>query len=306
MSSKTIMNITQAYYMQCFEILFLRAKGDEFQTFFERLMGLAYKADFMACRPWGNVGDRKNDGFLKSERRLFQVYAPNEMTAKEAIAKITEDFEGAKVHWGTHFDKWVFAHNAIDGLPPHVLTLLLDLEKANPGITLEPWSLEEFRLIFRKLTSDDLIPWLGAAPSDETKASLGFSDLRPVLETLGSRPAPSDAAVRDVPMGKIEANALSESIAILIKGGMSKAPLVEKFFAQWHDETLGERIAEAFRAEYQRLRSLHTPNRIFGELQAWAGGRDRGTPEHEMAVLTVIAYYFERCDIYEPPKEVTS
>ena len=275
MSSKTIMNLTQAYYEQRFENLFLRAKGDEFQTFFERLMGLAYKADFMACRPWGNVGDRKNDGFLKSERRLFQVYAPNKMTAKEAIAKITEDFEGAKVHWGTHFDKWVFAHNATDGLPPHVLTLLLNLEKVNPDITLVSWSLEEFRLIFRKLTTDDLISWFGSAPSDETKASLGFNDLRPVLETLGNRPAPSDAAVRDVPMGKIEANALPESIATLIKGGMSKAPLVEKFFAQWHDETLGERIAEEFRTEYQRLRHLHTPNGIFSELQAWAGGNRR-------------------------------
>ncbi len=243
---------------------------------------------------------------MKSERRLFQVYAPNEMTAKEAIAKITEDFDGAKVHWGTHFDKWVFAHNASDGLPPHVLTLLVDFEKANPGITLESWSLEEFRLIFRKLNTCDLITWLGAAPSDQTKASLGFGDLRPVLETLGLRPAPTDSPVRDVPMGKIEANALSPSVATLIKGGMSKAPLVEKFFAQWHDETLGERIAEAFRTEYQRLRHLHTPNGIFSELQAWAGGRDRGTPEHEMAVLAVIAYYFERCDIYEAPKKVAS
>jgi len=300
------MNLTQAYYESRFENLFRAAKGNEFQTLFERLMGLAYKADFMACRPWGNQGDRKNDGFLKSERRLFQVYAPNEMTAIEAIAKITEDFEGAKLHWCTHFDKWVFSHNATDGLPPHVQTLLLDFEKANTGITLEPWSLEEFRLIFRKLTNDDLVPWLGAAPSDETKASLGFSDLRPVLETLGQRPPPTDAPVRDVPMGKIEANALSESIATLIKSGMSKAPLVEGFFAQWHDETLGERIAEAFRTEYQRLRSLHTPNGVFSELQAWAGGRDRGTPEHEMAVLAVIAYYFERCDIYEAPKELNS
>lgn len=71
------MNLQDAYYEARFENAFLRAKGDEFQTFFERLMGLAYKADFMACRPWGNQGDRKNDGFLKSERRLFQVYAPN-------------------------------------------------------------------------------------------------------------------------------------------------------------------------------------------------------------------------------------
>ncbi len=300
------MNLTQAYYEQRFENYFLRSKGSEFQTFFERLMGLAYKADFMACRPWGNDGDRKNDGFLKSERRLFQVYAPNEMEATKAIAKITEDFEGAKRHWGTHFDKWVFAHNSTDGLPPHVQTLLLNFEKANTGITLESWSLEEFRRIFRRLNSNDLIPWLGAAPSDETKASLGFGDLRPVLETLGQRPTPTNSAVRDVPMGKIEANALSDSVATLIKNGMGKAILVEKFFAHWHDETLGESIAEAFRTEYQRLRLLHTPNEVFAELQAWAGGRDRGTPEHEMAVLTVIAYYFERCDIYEPPREASS
>jgi hypothetical protein len=105
-------------------------------------------------------------------------------------------------------------------------------------------------------------------------------------------------------MGKIEANALSESVATLIKNGMGKATLVERFFAQWHDESLGERIAEAFRTEYQRLRPLHPPNGLFAELQVWAGGRDRGMPEHEMAVLTVIAYYFERCDIYEAPREV--
>ena len=69
---------TLAWYGKDFEIAFRKAKDDVFQTLFERLMNLAYKADFMACRPWGNVGDKKNDGFLKSERRLFQVYAPNE------------------------------------------------------------------------------------------------------------------------------------------------------------------------------------------------------------------------------------
>ncbi len=30
------------------------------------------------------------------------------------------------------------------------------------------------------------------------------------------------------------------------------------------------------------------PSRIFEELQKWAGGPERGTPEHEMAVIAVI------------------
>ena len=131
------MNHHQAYYEKEFENRFLRSKGTDFQSLFELLMSLAYPADFVACRPWGNQGDRKNDGFLRSERRLFQIYAPNEMKESVAITKITEDFEGAKRYWGDHFDKWVFGHNAIGGLPPHVHELILNFEKKNPGIKLE-------------------------------------------------------------------------------------------------------------------------------------------------------------------------
>jgi hypothetical protein len=300
------MNLEQAYYELRFVDAFRSAKGDAFQTFFEKLMGLAYKADFMACCPWGNRGDRKNDGFLKSARRLFQVYAPNEMTEASAISKIKEDFEGAKVHWGTHFDKWVFAHNALDGLAPHIQTVLLDFEKANPGFTLEPWGLEEFRLVFRKLALDDLQSWFGFVPSDETKAHLGFSDLQVVLETIADQIVPSSQPVKDVPMRKIEANALSESVATLLKAGMAKAPLVEDFFGQWHDETFGERVADSFRAKYRDLRGKLRPDDIFSALESWAGGSDRGSPQHQLAVLAIIAYYFDSCDIFEEPRGTTS
>ena len=108
--------------------------------------------------------------------------------------------------------------------------------------------------------------------------------------------------VKDVPTGKIEANALSEAVAQLLKEGMIKSTLVADFLSQWHDEMLGERLAEAFKVEYRRLRGDHGPNQIFAELQSWAGGNHRGAPEHELAVLTVIAYYFERCDIFEEPR----
>lgn len=300
------MNLPQAYYELLFEKAFRLAKGDEFQTFFEKLMGLAYKADFMPCRPWGNEGDHKNDGFLKSERRLFQVYAPNEMAAKKAVPKIGEDFTGAKENWGTHFDKWVFAHNATDGLPPHVQKVLLDFEKANPGITLEPWGLEEFRLVFRRLTTDDLQSWLGFVPSDETKTELGFSDLQNVLEAIANQSAPVSCEVKEVPAGKIEANVLSESVTILLKAGMAKAPLVAAFFEKWHDETLGERVAEAFRTKYQSLRGQARPDEIFSALESWAGGNDRGSPRRQLAVLAVLAYYFDSCDIFEEPRGITA
>lgn len=68
--------IQQLNYEKDFRIAFLESKGDGFQRLFERLMSKAHPNDFMACRPWGNVGDRKNDGYLPSARILFQSYAP--------------------------------------------------------------------------------------------------------------------------------------------------------------------------------------------------------------------------------------
>lgn len=296
------MKLSDAYYEQRFENEFLRAKGDAFQTFFERLMGLAYKADFMPCRPWGNQGDRKNDGFLKSERRLFQVYAPNKMDATKAKTKIAEDFNGAMEHWGKRFDKWTFVHNA-DRLPPQVHELLLDFESKNPGVKLDPWGMNELREIFRKISNDDKASWFGPAPTEETGTRLGFADLKVVLERIAVLPAPPMTDVKDVPSGKIEANAFSEATTSLLKQGMIKAYMVSDFLAQWYDEALGERLAKAFNDEYKRLRNEHlVPALIFAELQAWAGGNQRGTPEHELAVLTVMAYYFERCDIFEEPR----
>jgi len=295
--------LPEAFYEALFENEFLRTKGDAFQTFFEKLMAMAYKADFMACRPWGNTGDKKNDGFLKSERRLFQVYAPNTMKDWEAKTKIKEDFEGAKKYWHKYFDKWTFVHNASDGLPPHVQELLLEFERANPGIKMDPWCIEELRSVFRKLGIQDKESWFGPVPTDETKAKLGFKDLQVVLESISSDPTPELGTVRNVPMGKIEANALSDSVCALLKQGMTKASLVEDFFKRWHDPLFGERIAKAFTDKYMALRAEeHTPNHIFEAIWSWAGGEQKGTPEHELAVLTVIAYYFERCDIFEEPR----
>jgi hypothetical protein len=168
---------------------------------------------------------------------------------------------------------------------------------------LEPWGLEEFRRVFRKLTTADLQSWFGFVPSDETKSQLEFTDLQLVLETIADSPLPTTRAIKDVPMGKIEANALSESVATILKAGMAKSPLVEDFFAQWHDETLGERVAEAFRAKYQSLRGQMRSDDIFAELESWAGGAQRGSPKHQLAVLAVLAYYFDSCDIFEEPRD---
>ncbi len=156
-----------AYYVLKFENAFLSSKGAAFQDLFLAIMSKAYPDDFIACRPWGRSGDRKNDGFLKSARTLFQVYAPNEMREADTVKKINEDFQEALPHWREHFDSWVFVHNSRSGLPPAVEKKLLDLGIAHPEIRVGHWSYEELLSRFRELPIEAMISLYGAAPIDD-------------------------------------------------------------------------------------------------------------------------------------------
>jgi hypothetical protein len=41
------------------------------------------------------------------------------------------------------------------------------------------------------------------------------------------------------------------------------------------------------------------PDIIFRKLQEFTGGRELGSPTDQAAVLAVLAYLFEQCDIFE-------
>lgn len=183
--------IQQLNYEKDFRIAFLESKGDGFQRLFEKLMSKAHPNDFMACRPWGNVGDRKNDGYLPSARTLFQSYAPNELSAADAIKKINEDFEGAKEHWEEHFDEWTFVHNAPDGrLGPHIIEALAKLKQDNPKIKIGHCGYEEMLAKFRQLSLEDLESWFGPSLTMEANVNLGFGDLAAVLTHISITPSP--------------------------------------------------------------------------------------------------------------------
>jgi tetratricopeptide (TPR) repeat protein len=163
---------TRTFYELRFRAQFLESKAGAFQDMFVDIMSKAHPGDFFPCRPWGNIGDRKNDGYLKSERILFQVYAPNEMRMVETIKKIEEDFTDALPYWQNHFDTWVFVHNAHGGLPPDVIGRLLELEQLHAPIKVTHWGFEELLLRFRLLSLEALTSLYGSLPPGaETKKS---------------------------------------------------------------------------------------------------------------------------------------
>ena len=294
--------LTRAYYEEKYKSTFLEFKADEFQNFFSSLMEKRYPSDFQRVRPWGRSGDRKNDGYLRSKRILFQVYAPNEMAEAEALDKIDSDFTGALPYWQAHFEEWVFVHNSRTGLGPGVTKMLLDLADQHKPLRLSSWGYEELRRELFSLTDLDIASLLGPAPTTHHFSNMRFTELQKVIMTIAYQNPLPIQDIRPVPADKLSANALSQNVQILFTAGMSKADLVDSFFQRWHDPRLGDQIAEAFRQKYIALRDQNLPpDDIFTELRRFTGGEQQSEPDHDVAVLAVLAYFFEQCDIFEAP-----
>lgn len=89
-------DLRSAYYEVSFRLAYVESTGESFQNLFSTIMELRYPGDFVRVRPWGNAGDHKNDGYLGSQRKLFQCFAPSEMKPiGRWLTKIEEDFTGA-------------------------------------------------------------------------------------------------------------------------------------------------------------------------------------------------------------------
>lgn len=288
-----------SFYGMRFEIAFLREKGKAFEGVFARIMGHAFAGDFEPVRPYGSKGDLKCDGYRGSDGTVFQSYAPDTMKLDQLLAKIDEDFHGAISHWGTRMRRWAFVHNDSRGLPAEATRKLVDLREANPAVAIDVIGYPEMHQIVMGLALHHLQDLFGDVPSQRTMEKLDFAALRPVLTAIQRQEPEAEPPLAAPSPRKLEVNALSTDAAGLLRQGRRREKLVEDFFAAWPDPDFGEAIAEAFRQRYVALKAVGLgADEIFGELQVFAGGMS-GAPSHQAAILAIMSYFFERCDIFE-------
>lgn len=297
--------LARYFFEIAFELEFRRARGDSFQQFFGRIMNMAYPGDFVQTRPWGRLGDDKCDGYLRSQRRFYQCYAPNELERAETLRKLNEDFRGVLPHAGSFFDTWVFTHNAEDARIPTWLAQERErLAQDHPQVNIELLGFVELRAIVFGLGDEDLISLFGPPPTQRAMLSLGHAGLLPILAHLEQQAAPLDEEPRPVSPQKLAYNALPQSAEALLKAGMTRAPLVEAYFTRTVHKERGMRVAADFRSRYRALREENLDGlAIFDGLRQFAlGPFDPGT-NAQVAALAVLAYLFQTCEIFESPPD---
>ena len=295
--------VQAAFYRLRFRNAFLEKKGREFQDWFARLAARAFGPDFEAVRPYGNRGDLKCDGRRISTRTIFQCYAPYEMKETPLNAKIERDFVGAHQNWSGAMAQWILVLNHGDGLPASSGQLLDRFRRSYPAVTIDVWTEPELQKLADRLPLADQEALFGFAPSKSGLETLAMADLQPVIHQLQFMdPEPGEEPLTPPSRNKLEKNRLSEDAAALLRLGRRKEALVERWFAKNRRPDLGERIAEAFRRRYAELNDgTRSGDQVFGHLQQYAG--TGGEPARQAAVLAVLSYFFERCDIFEDPEE---
>lgn len=293
--------LQRSIYIDRFRLAFHTKKGTAFQDWFVRLAGHAFGADFEEVRPYGSYGDLKCDGRRISTRSVFQCYAPDSIKEADLIAKVDEDFHGARAHWGDGLREWVFVHNDGRGLPPNAVQHLDGLRKANTLLQIATWSEPELLQLAMSLDLSSLQALFGPAVSIAIVDRLGMSDLMPIIDALQRQePNPGDPLLTPPSPEKLEKNELSEESGLFLRIGRRKSSLVSTFFRKSPRPDLGELIAEAFRIRYAELKALDLPaDMVFKYLQDYAGFN--GEPKRQGAALAVLAYFFDSCDIFEDP-----
>ncbi len=294
--------VQAAFYGLQFHIAFLEKKGAEFQDWFVKIATSAYGPDFEAVRPYGRQGDLKCDGRRISTKTIFQCYAPYQTREAQLNAKIEKDFRGAHEHWGRDMLEWVLVYNDNHGLPPSSSQLLDRLRNGYPDVGIAVWFEASLRELANGLSLVHQQAIFGFAPSKTGMETLMLEDIQPVIDQLARvDPEPGQEPLMPPSLEKLQKNSLSDDAASLLRVGRRKEALVDAWFRKNPRADLGERIAEAFRHRYARLKEEdRSPDEIFAHLQEYAGsGRE---PGRVAASLAVLSYFFDRCDIFEDPE----
>ncbi|MBC6443040.1 MAG: hypothetical protein GDA53_07945 [Rhodobacteraceae bacterium] len=209
------------------------------------------------------------------------------------------DFNGAVGHWGNRMERWIFVHNDETGPPAEAIQQLDEINTAHPNVSLGQWGYAELFKIVMELGLPQLAGLFGRVPTQETFAELGFQQLQPVINSIRRMQPDRNHLITAPSPAKLQANDLSDATAGLLRVGRRKEQLVEHFPNQYPDPAFGKEIAQGFRNRYQTLRDEGLkPEKIFEKLQQFAGGMT-GTPERQAAVMAIMSYFFERCDIFE-------
>lgn len=289
-----------------FENKVFKANGQAFQDLFTAIMSQA-ESDFRKIKAWGNKGDQKNDGYIESKGVYYQVYAPEDITKSytNLISKINTDFNGLVNQWKNIKEFYFVINDKFLGVNPESEKTITELKNDFP-----------FLKISKFYTADDLMKQLFLLDDGFIQTQIGFlpnidninldiTVLNEVVAYIMEQPLPINHTNITAPNWeeKIQFNNLNNYNADLLNNSSFMLGELEKYLKlkMTLADDLQKHLTQVYidiKTEWKDVEAKN--NNIFWEIV------NRCTPKkgsaYQNAVLTIMAKYFESCDIFEEPK----
>ncbi len=249
-----------------FQNKIFKANGQAFEDIFTQTMYYAHPG-FQAIKPWGNIGDRKNDGYIKSEGTYFQVYAPEEITKSyvELVKKINRDFSGLIEQWSPVDNFYFVVNDKYNGVNADCEQIIQGLKETHNLKNVD------FSIL------NEVISYIMELPIDNNK------EYRITLPDLDE---------------KIQFNGLSDVTAEYLYNGLLKVVYLEEFLSNNSNfvaDSLRDKLSEIYHQEKER----YVADELFWNIV------NRLSPKvqqvYQTTVIIIMSKYFETCDIFEEP-----
>ena len=311
--SDGLMPITQeqrTFWIISLELKLRKCSGDSFQNFFSTMMEKIHGDDFIRIRPYGSLGDKGCDGYLRSNGQVFQCYGAlngDSDKVKYLISKMGEDFKKALEAIPSIMKEWHMVHNLVDGLPIEAVEKLKELENTNKELKFGFIGREGFEVRILNLPIEKIQDLLGPAATNQDAQNMQVVELQHLINAVANAVDElrfDVTTIRPVPPEKLDFNNLPNHWRSLIAGGWQNSHHVSSYFENHHDVEIGEKIAQKFRDKYKYLKNQNLQSgEIMSHLYEFVAGGGEVLPQRQVAVQALLAYLFENCDIFENPPD---
>jgi hypothetical protein len=276
-----------------------------FEMFFHSLMTAIYP-DFLDTRTAGSLGDMGSDGLQLYEDALYACYAPQTFVAATVANKFTSDVQKAWDKRRGEFAKFVFVHNDRRGMHPQLVSLLAEAKKDYKELTFSQMGMRQIWYEIMKLNLQQVEELLHCpVPIEPVVYGVGMEELAPLLTHLkGHRQASTDPlpALDEVSGNKLDYNCLDSDSRRQLVEAMKYTPLVDDYYAKSVDGAEGEEVATGFTNYYQIVKTEWADAEdVLWQMEMYVLGNESQPPQVERCAWTILAYFFERCYIFEEP-----
>ena len=287
-----------------FQNRIFKADGQIFEDIFSAIMNYA-ETDFQQIKPWGNIGDRKNDGYIKTKGIFYQVYAPEDIRKSytNVVSKLKKDFDGLKAQWSPVNEFYFVVNDKYKGVNADCEKIIQEMKISHNLNNAGFLTAKHLENILFELEDDQIYSITGLIPDPANIKQLDFSILNEVIGHIMQLPLNDGDKPKNVLPNwneKIKLNVLSEFVSQLLINGCFQSHSLAEYLKNNSDF-----LADSLRDKMNEIYSQEKENKSGDEL-FWAivnSASPKAEHMYQTSVIVIMSKYFETCDIFEEPAQ---